>query len=680
MLIFDQLRKNDAQLHWLGILLGAGLILLLVGLWWVQIVGANRYREMVEVQHYRTVRMPAARGQVLDRNQRILAENQPDYRINLYLEELSPAFRNEYRRIRPRVIVTNDLPFWKRWLGLPNVTTQFVRVKDSQLEQQARFQVISSVAQQVSDILQLPVPLNASNFNYHYSYSRAMPFNLASQLSPRSVARFEEKSPAGLEASVEMRSQRVYPYSNLTAQVVGFVRPDDSSALGEDATFSYRLPDYRGQIGIEGGLDQVLRGRAGVKSVLVNSLLYRQNDTIWEPTISGADVVLTLDVELQRAADEALRKKIGPGGRGAVVVMDVHSGDLLAMVSAPTYDPNRFTGRISRAEYQRILESTALRNRVTADQYQAGSVFKIIVALAALETPAARFDPLEEYEVKANPATGRGIIWVGNHPFRDTVSPGFYNLERAIMKSSNSYFIALGLRPGVFERVIELGHRLHLGERFPPDTLPLRQEAAGNFPSFEQIRKSNWQNGDTANICIGQGKMDVTPLQMAVMIAAVANGGTVVTPRLVDHYAAQNSFDPVTSQPPARRQIREQLGVSARSLKIVHEAMLSETESPEGTGRYVQGCGYRVCGKTGTAELQTMREDGSGRKNTTWFGSFAPYETPRFAVVVMVENGVSGGATCTPIAHDVYVALKEFEAREAANHTASTREFSHLIP
>ncbi|HNQ74544.1 MAG TPA: penicillin-binding transpeptidase domain-containing protein [Verrucomicrobiota bacterium] len=663
MLFFDQLRKNDAQLHWLGLMLGTGLALLLGGLWWVQIVGANRYQEMVEVQHYRTVRMPAARGQVLDRHQRILAENQPDYRINLYLEELSPAFREEYRRIRPRVVVTNELPIWKSWLGLPNVTTQFVRVQGAQLERQARFQVVHSVAERVSDILQTPVPLNASNFNYHYMHRRAMPFNLVSGLSPQLVARFEEKSSEGLEASVEMRGLRVYPYSNLTAQVVGFVRPDDRSAPGEDAYFSYRLPDYRGQIGIEGGLDQILRGRAGVKSVLVNSLLYRQNDTIWEPTLPGTNVVLTLDIELQRAATAALHQHIGVTGRGAVVVMEVHSGNILAMVSSPSYDPNRFTRRISHRDYQRILESTALRNRVTAEQYQAGSVFKLIVALAALETPAARFDPLEEYEVKANPATGRGIIWVGNHPFRDTVSPGLYNLERAIVKSSNAYFIALGLRPGVFERVIELGHRLHLGERFPADCLPLRQEAAGHFPSLEQIRKSSWQDGDTANICIGQGQMDVTPLQVAVMISAVANGGTVVMPRLVDRYIAPDSLAP--TQITARGRIREQLGVSARHLKILHEAMLAETESPEGTGRYVQGCGYRVCGKTGTAELPVMREDGSGRKNTTWFGSFAPYAAPRFAVVIMVENGVSGGATCAPIAHDVYVALKAWETRNA---------------
>lgn len=664
MLIFDQLKKNDAQLQLLALVLGAGLLVLLGGLWWVQIVNANRFREIVETQHYRTVRMPAARGRILDRNGQALAENQPNYSINVYLEELSDDFRKEYRRIRPRVIITNDLPFWKTWLGISSVKTQYVRVKGEQLEQQARFQVVASVAQKVGDILQTPLSLNASNFNYHYANSRAMPFSLANNLAPQAVARFEEKSSGTLEANIEMQAKRVYPNGNVAAHLIGYVRPDDSSALGEDADFSYRLPDYRGQLGIEGGLDQTLRGRAGVKSVLVNSLLYRQNDTIWESTLPGTNVVLTIDLELQRAAEEALRQHISTIGRGAVVVMDVRSGDILALASNPTYNPNLFVGRISHADYQQIQQLTAQKNRATGEHYQAGSVFKTIVALAALETPQARFNPRDEYEVKLNPATGRGIIWVGNHPFRDTVTPGFYNLERAITKSSNAYFIALGLRPGVFERVVELGRRLHLGERFPADTLPLRQEAPGNFPSAEQVHKNNWQDGDTASVCIGQGQMDVTPLQVAVMISALANGGTVLVPRLIDRLVPN---DPTGLTPPQitpRGQVRDRLGVSPRSFKILHEAMLSETESAEGTGRGVQDCGYRVCGKTGTAELQVLRDDGSGKKrNTTWFGSFAPYESPRFAVVVMVENGESGGKTCVPIAHDVYKALTNFEAR-----------------
>src|SRR6478736_249752 len=667
MLIFDQLKKNDTQLQLLALVLGAGLLVLLGGLWWVQIVNGSQHRETVETQTFRTVRLPAQRGQIFDRNGLALAENRPNYSIDLYLEELSTAFRKEYRRLRPRTIVTNDLPFWKSWLGFSAIKTNFPPVKGDSLERIARLRVATEVANQVGGILQAPVTVDPTNFHKHYATARAIPFSLINNLSPQQVARFAEQSPGLAGVDLEINYRRYYPCSNVATHIIGYVRPDDSSADGEDSYFWYRPSDYRGQIGIEGGLDQILRGRAGGKSVQVNSLLYRQNETIWEPTVAGSNVVLTLDFELQQEVETALRKHILGTGRGAVVVMDVRSGDILAMASNPTYNPSQFVQGISRPEYQQIQRLTAEKNRATGEHYQAGSVFKTIVALAALETPKARYNPNEEYRVIPNPKKpSAGIIYVGRQEFRDTVPPGLYNLQRAIAKSSNSYFIALGLRPGVFEHVIELGRRLHLGEPFPTGTLPLRQEANGHFPSATQIR-GEWHDGDTASVCIGQGRMDVSPLQVAVMIAALANGGTVLVPRLIDRLEAN---DPTGLTPPLitpRGQIRDRLGVNPRNMKILHEAMLQETESEEGTGKYVQGCGYRVCGKTGTAELQTLREDGTGKKNTVWFGSFAPYESPRFAVVVMVENGVSGGTTCVPVARDVYVALKAFEARSLTN-------------
>ena len=670
MLIFDQLKKNDTQLQLLTLVLGAGLLVLLGGLWWVQIVNARHHRETVETQTFRTVRMPAQRGQIFDRNGLALAENRPDYSIDLYLEELSTAFRKEYQRIRPRKVITNDLPFWKDWMGLPTVKTQYVRmdVKESdKLGRDARLQVVSAVANQVGGILQTSVSVDPTNFHRHYANARAIPFSLVNNLTPPMVARFAEQATVLPGVDLEINYRRYYPYTNVAAHIIGYVRPDASSAIGEDSYFWYRPADYRGESGIEAGLDQILRGRAGGKSVQVNSLQYRQNETIWEPTLPGSNVVLTLDFELQREVEAALRSHILTSGRGAVVVMDVRTGDILAMASNPTFSP-QFANWDSKQEYLQF-QANAARNRAAGEQYQAGSVFKTIVALAALETPKARFNPNEEYRVMPNPKKpGAGIITVGGQEFRDTVPPGLYNLRRAIARSSNAYFIDLGLRPGVFEKVVELGRRLHLGERFPLGSLPLRPEAAGHFPKLETVRNRTWKDGDTASVCIGQGQMDASPLQIAVMISALANGGTVLVPRLIDRFTAN---DPTGLTPPLitpRGQVRDRLGVSPRSMKILHEAMLAETESEEGTGKYVRGCGYRVCGKTGTAELLAMREDGTGKKNTVWFGSFAPYESPRFAVVVMVENGVSGGATCVPIARDVYVALKAFETRSLTNN------------
>lgn len=675
MLIFDQIKKNDAQLQLLALLLCSGLAVLLAGLWWVQIVNANRYRESVEMQAFRTVRLPAVRGKILDRNGVALAENKPSYNINLYLEELSSAFKKDFKRSRPTKTITTDLPFWKNWLGMSSVKTQFVRLTDEQslkLIRDSRYRVASGVVKQIGTALQTPLTLDYTNFFRHYETARAMPYPVVNNLHPIHVAHFEEQSINSLGVDLEIQSKRYYPHSNVAAHVVGYVRSDDSSATGEDAFFSYRMPDYRGLVGIEGGHDQTLRGRAGAKSVQVNSVGYRQAETVWEQAAPGTNIVLTIDLGVQRDAEIALRKQIGAYGRGAVVVMDVHSGDILALASHPTFSPNQFAHGISHNDYQQLQELTAEKNRATAEIYQAGSVFKTIVALAALETPQAHFNPNDKYTVKENPGKpGRGYIDVGNQRFRDTVSPGDYDLRRAIAKSSNAYFISLGLRPGVFNRVVDIGQRLHLGEKFDTESVPLRQQSAGHFPTALNIAKREWQDGDTASVCIGQGRMDVTPLQIAVMISAIANGGAVLKPRLVERLEASNPSNieqPVTTP---RGLIRDQLGVSKRSLAILHEAMLAETESEEGTGRHVAGCGFRVCGKTGTAELQTLREDG-GKKNTTWFASFAPYESPRYAVVVMVENGVSGGTTCVPIARDVYQSLTNFEFRATSKILATS--------
>jgi penicillin-binding protein 2 len=237
------------------------------------------------------------------------------------------------------------------------------------------------------------------------------------------------------------------------------------------------------------------------------------------------------------------------------------------------------------------------------------------------------------------------------------VTPGPYNFRRAIMHSSNAYFITNGLRAGI-ENIIRLGERFHLGER---TSLPTRQETAGIFPTLDEVRRADWRDGDTANLCIGQGDIAVTPVQMAVVISAIANGGQVLWPRLVDRIEPE---DPASGEAPTvfpSGVVRDELGVHPRSIKIMRDAMLAETEDPEGTGYPAKVPGLRICGKTGTA--QVMDEHNRITGHNYWFASFAPYENPRYAVVVMVETeaGGSGGLTCAPIAHDIYEEILKHE-------------------
>jgi cell division protein FtsI/penicillin-binding protein 2 len=241
---------------------------------------------------------------------------------------------------------------------------------------------------------------------------------------------------------------------------------------------------------------------------------------------------------------------------------------------------------------------------------------------------------------------------VHGHRFKDTVEPGDYNFERALARSSNTYFISNGLRPGVVERVIELGQHLHLGEKFG---LPSKSETAGNFPRLETFRKK-WNDIETGNVSIGQSPVIVTPLQMAVVACALANGGTVLKPRLV------NRIEPISlalGQEPTlfpSGEVRDHLPVEAKYLRILHEAMMADVERG-GTGAAAKVPGFPICGKTGTAQVEDV--DGKLKRHDVWFLSFAPYGNPKYAVVVMVEGGSSGGSDCAPVGGDIYRAILE---------------------
>lgn len=647
----------------------SGFALLLGGLWWVQIVSSRDYKESLETQSFRTVRIPAVRGKILDCNGAVLAENRPTYNLSLYLDEMRKPFEAAYtaKVARTRDELKRQLAQQEAKLGrsLSRQEKKAFTLSTAQkamLRQDARYEVASNMTFQVSERLQLPFSLIRSNFDRHYESRLVLPLPLASNLDPTNVARFEEQSSALPGLDLEIQSLRFYPEGSLAAHVLGYLKRDDSSAEGEDAYFSHRLPDYRGLIGIEAGMDRELRGMAGTKSVQVNNVGYRTTENIWTPAEPGGNVVLTIDRRIQLAADNALRGVFGLSTTGAVVVMDVNTGDILAMASSPAFNPNSFIPKISLTNYDRISQLDGEKNRATRENYMPGSIFKTVVGLAALE---AGWDPNREISVEPNPnEPGKGCYKLKGrngqvvHIIRDTAPPGFYNFRRGVARSSNGYFDTVGLWVGA-DRIIKLGQHVHFGELVG---LPLNQETKGKFPKLSDLG-TRWSDGATANISIGQGPVSVTPVQIAVLTCALANGGKVLWPRLVDRIEPQEpaAGDQVMVMP--HRPPRDELGVSARSMAILHEAMLADTEDLEGTGRHVRDpdplTGLRICGKTGTAQVQDTNNKKIGQ--TTWFASFAPYPNPRWAVVVMVDDGKSGGDTCAPVAGKVYKALLERE-------------------
>ena len=668
MLIFDQLKKSDPHLRWLAVVLASGLAVLLVGLWWVQVVSGRDFQSRLETQSYRSVRVLPVRGHILDRNGVALGDNRPSLDACLYLEEMRPAFNEVFeRRVKDyRKQLAAARAEAERRLGRDLTKTEAKAYRVSiaaraELGRQSRYEVASNSVAQLGTILGRPVTLDRAAFEKHYTERLVLPLPVAESLDATNLARFEEQPnpPRGLDLDVQ--PLRWYPFGTTAAHVIGQIRRDETSAEGEDSFLNYPLPVSRGTVGIEGVFDRELRGRSGSKSVLVNNLGYRQSEYTWTPALPGQNVVLTLDLRIQRVAEQAMAAS-GKDARGAVVVLDVRNGDILAMASAPAFDPNLFVRPMPRSEWDRLNDEdlTPQKNRALQKNYAPGSIFKIIVSLALLEQG---LNPEAKFTVQEDPARpGRGCIFVGRRKIEDTAPPGEYNFRRAFLKSSNSYFVTNGIRIGPVA-IIHMAQRFHLGEK---TGVPTWQDVPGTLPDFATINR-NLTDGETANLCIGQGSLDVTPLQMAVMTAAVANGGTVYWPRLVSRVDSSEPAAGGGEAFPAGR-VREQLHIAPAHLRLLHEAMLADTEDVEGTGYAAFHRGkpgpplldsLRVGGKTGTAEVTDEHNRAVGRN--AWFASFAPIDHPRYAIVAVVEGGGSGGGAAAPVCREVYRTIEQLE-------------------
>jgi penicillin-binding protein 2 len=661
MLIFDELKKNDPQLRFVAAALAAGLFILLTGLWWVQIVSSGEYQSHLETQSYRTIRIPAMRGKILDCQGRVLAENSPRYNLDLYFDDLSGDFQAEYWKLRPPRAVNNSRSIWEflKRSSAVKKSAPLTRKQISYLEWQARYAVAYSVIDKMSQTIGRPLTFDYKSFYRAYESSLYVPYPIAQALDPQEVARFEENYSGALGVDLDVQTTRIYPLGKTAADVIGYVTKDDSSVEDEDASFNYRMPDYKGVIGVEGAFDKPLHGHAGEEFVMVNNYGYRQTENIGSEPEPGHNVVLTIDLDLQQVAEQSILKHHGVDAMASVVVMNARTGDVLVMDSAPAIDPNYFTHNLppdqmdEEAALMVDTNSTPQINRATYAAFLPGSIFKPIVGLAALEHG---LNPNAIYDVQPDPADpAHGCIFVGRRKIRDTAPPGEYDFKRAIERSSNAYFIHTGLNLGI-QNVIQMGEKFHLGER--TGIFPKGQESRGIFPSMNEINSPDWHDGDSANINFGQGQMAVTPMQVAVAFCALANGGAVLWPRLVARIEPQdpNSGEAPTEFPSGV--VRDRLNVGQRNIRIVQDAMLGETEDIEGTGHNADVPGLSICGKTGTAQIKN--EKGELLGYNWWFASFAPFEDPKYVVIVTVQKfhaTGSGGIDCAPIAHDVYVEL-----------------------
>lgn len=668
MILFEQLNKGDHSLRALawGVLLG--LILMTGQLWRVQVMSADRYRASLQTQSFKSVRVPALRGRILDRNRRELVGNTPRYRLDLYLDELRPQFEMEYVREKRELIAARRksmgaassggwfLDLWNH-LRHHNKTVRLTSTDLEMIQRQSRYTVVSNTIAAVGSRLGTRLLLSEEALHSHYLNRRFLPLSILPDCNPTQVAQITEQIWAIPGVALEQVAVRNYRFGSLAAHVLGHLKRDDNPDEDrEEITYHYRLPDFVGAIGLEKSLDSELRGTAGTKAIQVNSQGYRhrQSEELLTAPQPGKNVVTTLDLHLQDAVEKALNTVKGGDERGAAVVLDPLNGDILAMASAPSFDPTEFLSPITTTRWESFHNKEPERpmfSRATYGEYAPGSTFKVIHALAQLENG---LDPNEMFTVRANPADpGHGVYYVGNHPIGDRAPPGEYDFRRALIKSSNSYFIHYGLQMG-WDRLLSMGRQFGLGEK---TGVGIGEEATGFFPAIEDIPRLGYRQGNLANICIGQ-EITVTPLQMAVAIGAVANGGQVFYPRLVHRMEPYDLFSDGSPERVLAGQVRGEVRLPHRYYELVRAAMRDDVLDDEGTGKAARLPDFAICGKTGTAEIK-----GNGRKDkVTWFVSFAPYEAPRYVVVVMIESGGSGGGTCAPVAKLIYRYLRDAES------------------
>ncbi len=444
--------------------------------------------------------------------------------------------------------------------------------------------------------------------------------------------------------SLEIGPLRTYPYGPVASHLLGYVGEVSGAELAKQ--HDYRMGDLIGKFGAERAFESVLRGTPGGQQIEVDALGRKLRVLSRTSETQGSSLVLTLDRRLQQFAEQLLE-----GQEGSIVVLDPNDGGVLAMASNPAFDPNLFARGISRQDWRRLVTDKAkpLNNRAVQGQYPPGSTFKIVTAAAALETGVI------------NPFTR--IFCPGHYPFAGRNfrcwkkgGHGAVDLHEAIVQSCDVYFYQVAQRLGV-DTIAEYARRLGLGA---PTGIPVEHEKAGLIPSTEWKRRARgepWFAGETLSVGIGQGYVLATPLQMANLIATVANGGTIYRP----HYVRR--VEP-PSGAPGQDIAPEVLGQAALRKTTLHQlrdALRDVVGSPTGTGKKARLPGIEVGGKTGTSQTVGMGRDRvkshqlrKEQRDHAWFVAFAPVEQPEIAIAVLVEHASGGGgAVAAPIAHDV---------------------------
>jgi penicillin-binding protein 2 len=598
MRIYEDLRDVQSRLLIVQRVV-ATLLLLLMGVFWhLQVNRGRHYQRLSENNRVRTVTIAAPRGRLLDRHGQALVENRPSYNVILAPE---------------------------------------------------RVHEVDDIVSRLGRALQMgEAPLRESLAR---SRSRLLPLVVKADASLADVNVVEARRLELPDVSIDVVPLRSYPLATAAAHTLGRVGEVTEAQLRSGAFEGVRPGTQVGQAGLEARYNERLMGVDGYRRVIVDAhgAEVDEADRVWPR--EGPSLTLTLDARLQRSAERALQ-----GESGSVVALDPRSGEVLAISSVPAYDPNEFTAGIGREPWRTLTTDPAkpLMNRAIQGQYAPGSTFKIVVAAAALE------------EGVISPTTT--VHCPGAASIYDTVfhcnragGHGYVNVRQALQHSCNVFFYRIGVKLEI-DRIAKWAMRFGLGR---PTGVDLPHEAAGLMPTRawkERVLKAPWYAGETVSVAIGQGQVTATPLQLARLVAGVANGGRLVRPHLV-RMVGETPL-PV---PPA-----ESIGLSQATLGVIRAGLEDVVNAQGGSGWRSRLDGIRVAGKTGSAQVigRARRPEGDEVRRELrahgWFVAYAPAQDPEIALAVIVEHSGSGGLAAAPVARSVLMSYFSRAAEPAA--------------
>jgi penicillin-binding protein 2 len=561
------------------------LVAIAAGFWFTQLVQGSYYRELAENNRLRKLPIKAPRGLIFDRKGRLLVENVPSY--NLMID-------------RSRVVKLDDsLAFASSVLGRPVAELQQVLQK-------------------------------------YRGVPAFKPVLLAEALPLAEVARFSVEQLSYPEFDIDVQNLRLYRHREQTAHILGYLGEPTLDDI-QKSNGAFQPSDMIGKKGIEQTYDADLRGRDGERVVVVDSRGQLLEEYKRIPAVPGKSLNLAIDLDLQQ---EAARWLDGPEKVGAVVAMDPRNGEILALVSAPAYNPNLFARRLQQADWKALIDdpNLPLQNRAIQNTYSPGSTFKIVMATAGLTEKT--FD-----EHTPILCTGSKVFY--GRPFRcwSRTGHGTVVAHSAIKLSCDIYFYTLGQKMGI-EKIARYARLFGLGSQTGID---IQGEKRGNVPDpawSEKVRKQPWYPGETISVSIGQGPVLVAPLQMAELTSMVANGGYRVVPHLLRD----------AKVPPPER-----VAFDGNALEVVRRGMSGVVNEPGGTAYgSARLPGIEIAGKSGTvqviAQAQRMEEKNLPFKyrDHAWFTSFAPVDNPELVVTVFAEHGGGGSRVAAPIAQALY--------------------------